>query len=237
MTAADEVETPVARAVATGGLGEADEELAEARRRLGAAHRRLGHAIVGHAAPIDAVRRLTAELEERASELSRGEGRIRVVDRTPDSMRPVPPDGAEMVTYDDRPISGRAAPWGLDLHVVRDGDEVVAAVTLGAAHEGAPGRCHGGLVSALFDDVFGFVLTLQQQAAFTGTLTIRYERGVPLHRPLECRVRLEGRERRKLSLSGELTGPDDDGETCVFARATAVFIAVDPSMFEVTAEA
>ena len=44
----------------------------------------------------------------------------------------------------------------------------------GAAHEGAPGRSHGGVVAGLFDDVFGFVLDVVQEPAFTGELTIRY---------------------------------------------------------------
>ena len=67
-------------------------------------------------------------------------------------------------------------------------------------------------MSALFDDVYGFILTILGQPAFTGTLTIRYEQGVPIHEPLECRVRLDGREGRKLLMSGELTGVGPDGD-------------------------
>ena len=56
-----------------------------------------------------------------------------------------PADGAELTSFDERPISGRASPWGLDLHIRRVGDEIVTHLTLGAAHEGAPGRSHGGI--------------------------------------------------------------------------------------------
>jgi acyl-coenzyme A thioesterase PaaI-like protein len=117
--------------------------------------------------------------------------------------------------------------------VIRDGDEVVGHVTLGSAHEGAPGRSHGGIISALFDDVFGFILTIQQQPAFTGELTIRYVQGVPLHVPLECRVRLVDREGRKIRMTGELTAADPDhpdGRT-TYTTARAVFIAIDPERF------
>ena len=76
-----------------------------------------------------------------------------------------------MTSYDERPISGRASPWGLDLDIHREGDEVVAALTLRSAHEGAPGRSHGGIVAALFDDVYGFVLTILAQPAFTDAAT------------------------------------------------------------------
>ncbi len=87
----------------------------------------------------------------------------------------------------------------------RDGDDAVAAVTLRAAHEGAPMRSHGGIVAALFDDVFGFVLGFHSLPAFTGELTIRYEAGVPIGVPLECRVRLTEQKGRKLLMAGELT--------------------------------
>ena len=80
-------------------------------------------------------------------------------------------------------------------------------VTLGAAHEGAPGRAHGGIVAGLFDDVFGFVLGVIQQPAFTGELKVRYERPTPLHRALLCRGRLASRQGRKLMHRGRVARP------------------------------
>jgi acyl-coenzyme A thioesterase PaaI-like protein len=137
------------------------------------------------------------------------------------------PQGELPRAYGDRPISGPASPWGLDIDVHRHGDEIEARLTLGAAHEGAPGRSHGGIVAALFDDVFGFVLGMIGQPAFTGELSIRYVRATPLHRPLSCRVRAVGREGRRIKMAGELV---DVGAGDVVARATALFIAVDPSI-------
>lgn len=134
-----------------------------------------------------------------------------------------------MSTYDERPVSGRASPWGLDLEVRRDGEEAVATLTLRSAHEGAPGRSHGGIVAALFDDVFGFVLEIEAQSAFTGELWIRYEAGVPIGIPLVCRVRLDRSDGRKLFMTGELTVAAD-GQ--VLARSTATFISIDPSFFQ-----
>lgn len=132
-----------------------------------------------------------------------------------------PSDGAVIPTsHGDRPFSGPSSPWGVDLEVRRDGEEAVATTTLDAAHEGAPGRSHGGIVAGVFDDVFGFLLPIHQVAAFTGELTVRYLAPTPLHVPLEFRVRLDRREGRKLVMSGEGTA----GDLC-FARATAVFIS------------
>ena len=71
------------------------------------------------------------------------------------------------------------------------------------AFEGAPGRAHGGIVAAAFDDVTGFVIGQLREPAFTGELTVRYLAPVPVDEPLEMRARLEGRERRKLFITAE----------------------------------
>jgi len=90
------------------------------------------------------------------------------------------------------------------------------------------------VVAALFDDVFGFVIDIESDLpAFTGEITIRYERATPLHVPLECRVRMERREGRKLHFTGELTSDPIDGsdERIVHARSRALFITVNPGTF------
>ena len=81
--------------------------------------------------------------------------------------------------------------------------------------------------------MFGFVLDVAQEAAFTGELTIRYERPTPLHRPIACRGRLARRDGRKLHIEGELVDITTEGQPVV-ARARSVFISVDPSVFETT---
>ncbi|MGA9276696.1 PaaI family thioesterase [Ilumatobacter sp.] len=210
-------------------------DVAAARIRVGDAYRSLGHAIVGHQASAQELDDLADLLCERTGAIRSGEQRVRSIERPSGDWGPAPLDGEEMFSFDERPISGRAAPYGLGVRIVRDGDEVVGHVTLDSAHEGAPGRSHGGIVSALFDDVYGFVLTILAQPAFTGTLTIRYEQGVPIHRPLECRVRLDRREGRKLLMSGELSGVGADGAPMVFTRSTAVFIAIDEAAFGASA--
>ena len=99
-------------------------------------------------------------------------------------------------------------------------------MTLRRAFEGAPGRAHGGIVAAAFDDVTGFVIAQLREPAFTGELTVRYLAPVPIDEPLEIRARLDGRERRKLFISGEVRA---DGT--VIATCRAIYITVDPSTF------
>lgn len=209
-------------------------QLVEARIRAGAALRDIGHAFIGRHATLEQIDRLSEALESISAELwpaeprNRGEhsfARRQVVDY---------PQGRFIHDFDDRPVSGRSSPWGLDLDLQRHGDEIEARLTLRSAHEGAPNRSHGGIVAALFDDVFGYVLGVIHQPAFTGDLYLRYQGPTPLFTELACRVRLAGREGRKLLMEGELTVVDT-GEVCVTANAT--FIAVDSDAFaRLTAE-
>jgi acyl-coenzyme A thioesterase PaaI-like protein len=204
------------------------DRIAEARARAGRAIRDLGHAVVGHHATVELIDRTTTTLTELTAEWDTGERRSRAEVRRNGQFGEPPLDGGVMTTYDERPISGRASPWGLDITVRRDGEDAVCDVTLRAGHEGAPGRSHGGIVAALFDDVYGFVLAIRAQPGFTGELAVRYEAGVPIGAPLECRVRFVGVERRKLFMSGELT---DRSNGQVVARSTATFITIDHSAF------
>lgn len=194
------------------------------RARAGRAVRDIGHALIGHETDDATLIELAATLDALTARLAGGARRS----REPDTFQhgddwEASDEQVELTGFPDRPVSGAASPLGLDLDIRREDHEIVATVTLRAAHEGAPARSHGGVVAALFDDVFGFVLSVERTPAFTGELTIRYVGPTPLHVPLECRVRLASREGRKLYMTGELT--TEDGTVCV--RSTATFIAID----------
>ncbi len=211
-----------------------DTKVLEARARAGRAIRDLGHAFIGHHASIEQIEQLSEAVEGITNELWPQQHRSRNEHPFADRQREELPQGRFENRFDDRPVSGRSSPWGLDLALHRHGDEIEARVTLRSAHEGAPGRSHGGVVAALFDDVFGYVLGVIHQPAFTGDLYVRYHAPTPLFRELACRVRLDRAEGRKLLLTGDLTDVDADVRV---ATARATFIAVDPEAFaRVTAE-
>jgi acyl-coenzyme A thioesterase PaaI-like protein len=134
--------------------------------------------------------------------------------------------------FEDRAVGGAANPTGVELAVEHGdgpggaGEDIVAEVVLRRAFEGAPGRAHGGIVAAAFDDVTGFVIAQIQEPAFTGELTVRYLAPVPVDEPLELRARLDGRERRKLFISGEARARGE-----VIATCRAIYITVDPGVF------
>jgi acyl-coenzyme A thioesterase PaaI-like protein len=200
---------------------------AEARAGLGRAIRDLGHAVSGHHVPLSLLTQATSTVRGLVDRFEEGSRR----DRTELALKhfratPSPPDGGELSGHDERPISGRASPWGLDPRIIRDGDEAVAHITLRSAHEGAPGRSHGGIVAALLDDICGFVLTIHARPAYTGELTIRYQAGTPIGVPLECRCRLDRSEGRKMYISGELTAAGE-----VVARVRGLFLAIESAQF------
>ena len=128
--------------------------------------------------------------------------------------------------FSDRAVAGAANPTSLDIDVEFGPDEVVARVVLRRAFEGAPGRAHGGIVAAAFDDVTGFVIGQLREPAFTGELTVRYLAPVPVDEPLVMRARLESRERRKLFITAEASHDETVVATC-----RAIYITVDPTRF------
>lgn len=204
----------------TGGIE--DEAVLAARARAGRAVRDLGHALVGHHASAEHIEQLAADLERWAARLAVGGRRGREPATFGYTWAEAPADGEPILSWGDRPVSGACSPWGVDLAVRRERHDVVADVELRAAHEGAPGRSHGGVVAAIFDDLMGFVLQIEQLTAFTGEITVRYQAPVPLFVPIEIRARLRERTGRKLLIEAEMAA-----EGRLVARSAAVFITVE----------
>jgi len=193
----------------------------EAREAAAASLRALSHAFAAH----DLADGTLASIMETANELARQVDQTPIRDRLALMSRP---DGSILGGrgFEDRAVGGLSNPTSVDLEVRYENDEVIANVVLRRAFEGAPGRAHGGIVAAAFDDVTGFVIGKLQEPAFTGELTVRYLAAVPVDEPLEIRARLDNRERRKLLISAELR----TGEAVV-ATCRAIYITVDPSRF------
>lgn len=123
--------------------------------------------------------------------------------------------------FEDSIVSGPANPMSLAAEYEKDGEGVLTRVTLGPAFEGAPGRAHGGIIAALFDETMGAVLPEAGTLAFTGTLTITYRAPAPIEQELLIRARIISKQGRKINI--EATGHAQD---LLFAEAQAVFIAV-----------
>lgn len=201
--------------------------LDDARVLTARAMRRLGHAVMRHEADDDVLRTVADAADTIAAQVEAQPRRSRDLLEVKRRFFEVPvEDGAELSHFDECFVSGSQNPMGIGLAVTRAGDEVVGRVELGAAFEGAPGRAHGGIVAAIFDDILGYLITVHRTPAFTGELHVRYLAPTPMGVPLEYRARLLERDGRKLHCSAEATA---DGVR--IAEATATFIAVEVDRF------
>ncbi|WP_249011229.1 PaaI family thioesterase [Conexibacter sp. DBS9H8] len=120
-------------------------------------------------------------------------------------------------------------PAGLGLQMRVDGEGIRANLTLDARHEGAPGLAHGGVVAAVFDDLFGGMLVVLEAPAVTANLNVDFRSPVPLGEPLVLRASNTGADGRKLMFGATL---EADGR--LLAEATAVFVRVDLAHFKGT---
>ena len=212
-----------------------DERFGVTPSRVQAAEllRRLGHAFVGHDAPdevfvelCEAVGPLVARFEASPA---RGRWAMSLAGMAESSLFGEPPgDGERLSHFPDCVVSGAANPMGTAIAVRREADEAVAEVVLGAAFEGAPGRAHGGVVAAIFDDVMGYQLSILKVPAFTGRIERSYRAPTPIGAPLVFRARVDAREERKLHMSASAHA---DGGRVLIAEATATFIIIPLERF------
>jgi acyl-coenzyme A thioesterase PaaI-like protein len=192
------------------------------RSTAAASLRDLAHSFAAHDADDDVLVRVTEAAQELTTAIDAAPRRDRLA-----LMRRGIAESLMGLGFEDRAVGGGSNPTSVDLTGVRDdGEDVVADVVLRRAFEGAPGRAHGGIVAAAFDDVTGFVIAQLQEPAFTGELTVRYLAPVPVDERLELRARLDGRERRKLFISGEARAAGE-----VIATCRAIYVTVDPGLF------
>ncbi|MFJ9780148.1 PaaI family thioesterase [Amycolatopsis sp. NPDC101161] len=130
----------------------------------------------------------------------------------------------------NNPLEGPGNPLAPPLSWTHVGpDEVRAEVLLGAAHEGPPGRVHGGWVAAVLDHVLGRATAAAGFPGMTASLTVDYLRGTPYAVPLGVEGRLERRDGRKLHATGTLRAGEE-----ICATATAILVHFSADRFPVS---
>jgi acyl-coenzyme A thioesterase PaaI-like protein len=203
-----------------------DQRRAEVATRL----RSLGHDFVARSLSDEQLDALLAPLDQLTEIVGSAGARVRTfpkVDLTNFKMAVPREDNVEHhQLFTDSFVSGLTNPLGLGASLRRDGDVAVMDVTLGRAFEGAPGRAHGGVVAALIDETMGLVLAIHGVLAFTGQLDITYLAPTPIGEALSARAWLSRHAHRKLFVEASVRANDVD-----VAKASALFIAVDPTKF------
>jgi acyl-coenzyme A thioesterase PaaI-like protein len=196
----------------------ATQDLVDALRALVATQRTAD-------APAD-VLELAASLVREASELLTPH----VVDGVPgqNALRAAHPDREQFATGDPArffpysPVVGPLNAVAPPVTFVFDGERMSGHGTLLAPYTGPPGTVHGGVVAMVLDELLGAVNACLGLGAYTGTLTIRYERPTPIGRELAFDASVDRTEGRKVFTVGTISA---DGE--VTARAEGVFIRVE----------
>jgi acyl-coenzyme A thioesterase PaaI-like protein len=203
-----------------------EERRAEVATRL----RGLGHDFVARSLSDEQLDALLAPLDQLTKIIENAETRVRTLP-TMDlaNFKMAVPEENQVERhqlFNDSFVSGVTNPLGLGASLRREGDIAVMDVTLGRAFEGAPGRAHGGVVAALIDETMGLVLAIHGVLAFTGQLDITYLAPTPIGEALSARAWLSRHTHRKLFVEASVRAKDVE-----VAKATALFIAVDPSKF------
>ncbi len=146
-------------------------------------------------------------------------------------------DAADVHEFADRsPLVGKCNPIAPPMHFSFADGVSIAEVTFAGQYEGAPGWVHGGIVAAAFDQLFGHLQVCTGIPSLTGSLTIHFRRGTPLHTPLRFEAHVDRREGRRSHVVGRCYARGQ-----LTSESESVFIEVDPErlreMFKETAEA
>lgn len=122
-------------------------------------------------------------------------------------------------------------PTGLHIQMVAaEGPAVAGVMTVTENHQGALGLIHGGVLSAAFDEVLGYVLWAVGKVAVTAHLETDFKAPIPVGTTLFFDGRCDGVAGRKIFVSGTVRLRAVDGPLA--ATAQALFVAVGPEHFQ-----
>jgi acyl-coenzyme A thioesterase PaaI-like protein len=120
------------------------------------------------------------------------------------------------------PVTGIGSALAPPLRVHRDGDGVIAEVTLGVAYEGPPSFVHGGMSALLMDQMLGSAAAARDVWGMTAHLEMDYRGPLPLETPLILRARVVENEGRKSLITGTIALAEDPDRVMVEARGVFV---------------
>ncbi len=120
-------------------------------------------------------------------------------------------------------VCGLENNYGLKLRFKETGPgEVTAEYTVPEHFQGYPGVVHGGIVTAMLDEVTGraHITSEHTRFMFTAKIEIRFRKNVPVGKPLRIVGRIEKSKSRMASSTGKIFGPEGD----VLAEAKTLLV-------------
>jgi acyl-coenzyme A thioesterase PaaI-like protein len=94
---------------------------------------------------------------------------------------------------------------GLRLELHASGDRCWTETTLPTNFEGWQGITHGGIVSAILDEVMAWSLIGEDRLGFTARLEVDFRRPVPVNRAIRAEGWIEARRRRRFDTRATVT--------------------------------
>lgn len=126
-------------------------------------------------------------------------------------------------------VCGESNPAGVHVRFYEQEDgSLLARFTAQEQHQGYPGRMHGGVITAVLDEVIGRAIMIRYGEAIwgvTGEINVRFRRPAPLDVELTAVGRITRETSRLFEGAGELTLPDGT----VAAEASGKYIKLDIS--------
>lgn len=116
-------------------------------------------------------------------------------------------------------VCGRDNPIGFHLQFFADDDGCVHAnYTPREEHQGFPGVMHGGLVTALLDEIIGRTAIASDLWCMTAKLEVRFKKPVPVGAPFALKGEITKHDGRVLEGRGEIRL--EDGSLAAEAHGT-----------------
>ena len=111
---------------------------------------------------------------------------------------------------------------GLRLRFKHDRDQIITEYTPRQDHQGFPGYLHGGVISALLDEVMSRVSLLDNIWTMTARIDVRYRKPIPTNHSIKAFAKRRNKRLRIFETIGWVELPDGS----VAADAIGTFIPV-----------
>lgn len=116
---------------------------------------------------------------------------------------------------------GQLNAGGLRLTLHAQGDRCWTEVAIPKAFEGWEGIIHGGIVSAILDEVMAWSLIGEDRLGFTARLEVEFRKPVPAESPIRAEGWIEVRRRRRFDTRARITDLATGG---VLAEGRAIYL-------------
>ena len=120
-------------------------------------------------------------------------------------------------------VCGPRNPWGLKLHFEREGLRVKSSFRAREAYQGFPGLLHGGIITALLDEVMSRVsLILENRWTMTVKMETQFRKPVHIGSQVTMFGEIDEANKRMPRVKGKLLLAD--GSVAATARGSFVYV-------------